>query len=283
MNAQAGLHSDTLTPEQMRELVAKLNLDCEVMEMHSVQEMCATIKRFQAEGAPQIAISGGDGTIHEAVQCLACGDTALAIIPQGTRNNFAHALNLPLKTEDALILLRDGQTFDVDLGVTGGTFFTEAAGVGLFADALQAYGQTNKNFWRGLYAIYHVFFSLRSKRLRLTLDGMVISERAVMCTVANGYRIGAAVPVAPSASVTDGLLDVVILGDLTRFELLPYYNALKKQRHMELPKIIQMQAREIKIEAGMPLSVHADDQVVGETPVTIRVEPRSLKVVIKKL
>lgn len=282
VNAQAGLHKDTATPQQMREVVADLGIGAEIVETTSVEHMCSTIQSLMKEGRGRIAVAGGDGTIHHAVQCLAGSDTALAILPQGTRNNFAHALNLPLQLRDSLRLIEDGITWNVDLGKIGKTFFTEAAGVGLFADALQAYGNSNKNFWRGIYAIYKIFFSLRSKRIRLTLDGVVISERAVMCTVANGYRIGAGVPIAPEASVTDGLLDVVILGDLTRFELLPYYLALKKQQHLALPKVVQMQASEVRIEAGLPLPVHADDQVLATTPVLIITEPRSLKVVVKR-
>lgn len=281
VNAQAGLNKETATPDQMRELVSELGVNAEVVETTSVEQMCATIGELLKEGAERIAVAGGDGTIHHAVQCLACSDTALVILPQGTRNNFAHALNLPLQLRDSLPLIEEGIAWDVDLGKIDKTFFTEAAGVGLFADALQAYGNSNKNFWRGIYAIYKIFFSLRSKRIRLTLDGVVISERAVMCTVANGYRIGAGVPIAPEASVTDGLLDVVILGDLTRFELLPYYLALKKQQHLALPKVVQMQAREVRIEAGLPLPVHADDQVLSTTPVLITTEPKSLKVVVK--
>jgi diacylglycerol kinase (ATP) len=264
----------------MRERVAELGIAAEIIETSSQEEMCSVIRRLQAEGAPRIGVSGGDGTIHEAVQCLACSDTELLILPQGTRNNFAHALQLPMDLDEALQLISSERVVQVDLGKVGHTFFTEAAGVGLFADALQAYGNANKNFWRGLYAIYRIFFSLRSKRLRLTLDGQVISERAVMCTVANGYRIGAGVPVAPNASVTDGLLDVVIFGDLTRFELLPYHWALKHERHLTLPKVSQIQARTILIETGLPQSVHSDDHVVGTTPVTVVAAPRALKVVV---
>lgn len=280
INANAGMHKKTATPDEMRELIGELELDAEIVETHSKEEMCELIKRFQAEGQPIIGVAGGDGTIHEAVQCVACSDTALLIIPQGTRNNFAHALKLPLELRDSLQVLRTGSVQAVDLGRAHATFFTEAAGVGLFASALEAYGNNNKNFWRGIYAILKIFFSMRAWRLRLTLDGEVVGERAVMCTIANGYRIGTGVSVAPQASVTDGLLDVVVLGDLNRWELIPYYRAMKHQKHWQLDKVRQYKAREIKVEAGFNIHVHVDDQVIGKTPVTIRVVPNSLKVLL---
>ncbi len=281
MNARAGLHKDTLTPEQMRELVNKLGIEAEILETDSEAHMCESIRRLQNGGVERLAVAGGDGTIHAAVQCLACTQTELAIIPQGTRNNFAHALGLPMEPEHALALLREGRVINVDLGKAHGTFFTEAAGVGLFADVLDAYGQANKSFWRGSFAILRIFFAARPKRLRLTIDGQLDAEKAVMCTVANGYRIGAGAPIAPGASVVDGKLDLVILGALSRLEIVRYYREIKQKGNVNLPKIRRMRAREVRIEAAIPLAMHVDDQVVGTTPAAIEVVPEALRVVVK--
>src|SRR5690348_2598649 len=92
INENAGLHRDTATPDQLRELADKLQLEVEVVETKSEEHLCETIRSLMASGAECIGVAGGDGTIHAAVQCVACSETVLAIIPQGTRNNFAHAL-----------------------------------------------------------------------------------------------------------------------------------------------------------------------------------------------
>ena len=280
MNAQAGLHKDTLSPERMRELIRELQLDVEVVATQCEDEMCSQLRELLRSGTPLVAVAGGDGTIHAAVQCLACTEAALAIIPQGTRNNFAHALGLPLKPEHSLALLREPHVTAVDLGKAFGTFFTEAAGVGVFADVLDAYGDVNKSFWRGLAAICKVWFSLRPKRLRLIIDGKLYAEKAIMCTVANGYRMGASAPIAPGASVVDGLLDVVILGPLSRWELGHYYREIKRRGNASLPKIARLTARHVRIEAAMSLAVHIDDHVAGRTPCTVEVVKGGLRVVV---
>jgi diacylglycerol kinase (ATP) len=281
INTLAGLHQNTATPEDLRRLVSDLGIDAEVLETGSPEELKARILALQQDGIDTIAIAGGDGTVRLAVQLLAGSATTLAILPQGTHNNFAHALGLPMQIQNALQVLAEGQPIYVDLGKVGSMYFTEAAGVGVFADILDVYGHANKNFWRGSYAIAKTFFGLRAKRLRLTIDGVVVTERAVMCTVANSYRIGAGAPVAPGASVVDGLLDVVVLGDLTRFELLRYYRAIKLNQHLQLPKTSQTQATKITIEAAFPLSLHVDDTVVGTTPAHIEIAPSMLKVLVK--
>nr|MDQ3396430.1 hypothetical protein [Deinococcota bacterium] len=142
---------------------------------------------------------------------------------------------------------------------------------------------TNKNFFRGLYALLRVIFLLRAHGIRLIVDGEPHIERAVMCTVANTYRTAQAVPIAPGAKLTDGKLDVVVIGNLKLKELLPYYRAVRAQLHTSLPKVTRLQAKEVRIESRRPMNVHCDDRVVGTTPVTISVQPKALKVLVERL
>jgi YegS/Rv2252/BmrU family lipid kinase len=284
MNARAGALHATASLDQLREMVRQIGLNAEVTGTGSPEEMRETIRFLVKEGVERVAVAGGDGTVALAVQELAHSPTILGIIPQGTANNFASALRLPLDLPAALRVLQDGVLRHVDLGKVGDRYFTEAAGVGLFADVLALYGSgTNKNLLRALYSALRVVFSLQAQRLRLILDGEPHVERAVMCTVANTYRMAYAVPVAPGAKVTDGELDVVIVGDLKRSELIPYYRAVRAQVHMNLPKVTTKRAREIRIESRRRMNVHCDDQVVGTTPVTITVQPRALKVLVERL
>lgn len=284
VNDRAGALHATAGIDQLREMVSDLDLDATIIGTQSAAEMRAKIRQLVADGVSRIAVAGGDGTIHHAIQELARKDVVLGIIPQGTANNFATALRLPQDLPSALRLLVEGEVKEVDLGRVRGEYFTEAAGVGLFADALALYGTgTNKDVGRGLYAMARVLFSFRPQRIRLTLDGELMSERATMCTIANTYRMGMAAPMAPYAKVTDGQLDVVIIGDLTPKEYFSYYRALRAQTHVGLPKVQCLRAREVKIESRRPANVHCDDHVIGTTPVTITAEPRALKVLVEPL
>ena len=119
--------------------------------------------------------------------------------------------------------------------------------------------------------------------MRLIIDGETHIERAVMCEVANTYRMAYAVPVAPGAKITDGELDVVVVGDLKRGEMIPYYKAFRAQVHTDLPKVSTTRVKEIRIESRHKLNVHCDDKVVGTTPVTISAQPGALKVLVDRL
>lgn len=281
MNRKAGMLHLRAGPDEMSRMVQEIGLDADVAVTTSPQDLRARVRQLVQAGHELVAIAGGDGTVHLAVQELACTNTALAIIPQGTANNFATALGLPLDLPSALSVLQQGNIQRIDLGRVRGEYFTESAGVGLFADALAIYGAgTNKSFLRGLYAMIRVVCSLKATRLRLQVDGVPHTERVVLCLAANTYRMGAAMPVAPDAKVTDGVLNVVIIGDLKRSELIPYYRAFRAQVHRGLPKVTMLSAHEIHLEARRRMNVHCDDRLVGSTPVTISTRPGALKVVV---
>jgi diacylglycerol kinase (ATP) len=284
MNEQAGKLQPRAGPDEMRRSVEEAGLDADVVVSQSPADLRSKVRELVKAGCRRIGIAGGDGTVHNAVQELACTDTALGIIAQGTANNFATALRLPLDLPSALRVLKEGEPQAVDLGRAKNEYFTESAGVGLFADALAIYGAgTNKSFFRGLYAMIRVVCSLKAHRLRLVVDGTPVVERAVLCLAANSYRMGAAMPMAPGAKVTDGELDLVIIGDLRRGEIVSYYRAFRAQLHRSMDKVTSIRAQEVIIDARRRLNVHCDDQVIGTTPVTISVRPGALKVLIDRL
>ena len=283
LNSHAGFFHATADVDQIRQVAEEVGLAAEIIGTKSPEEMRQRIRELLAQGVERIAVGGGDGTVALAVQELANTKAVLGIIPQGTANNFATALRLPMDLRTALQVLADGEIRRVDLGKVNGRYFTESAGVGLFADALALYGPANKQFLRGLMILVRLILALRARRIRLTLDGERHIERAVLCEVANTYRIGYAAAVAPDAKLTDGLLDVVIIGDLTRSELITYYRAIRAQTHMGLPKVTTLRAREVTISAARRMNVHCDDQVIGTTPITITAEPKALRVLVDRL
>lgn len=274
MHAQSG-------QEQLQRMAREADLDIEIIHTESREEMTKALQKLVGEGAERVGLAGGDGTVELAVQTLAHTNTALGILSQGTFNNFASALRIPHNLPAALKMLRDGIIREVDLGKVGDRYFTESAGVGLFADGLALYGQgSNKNFLRGLYATARLGLAFRAREMQITVDGAAHTSRVTLCEVANTYRIAQAVPIAPEADIADGLLDVVILSDITRHELLPYLRALRAQMHLGLPKVTVLRGREVWIESRRPRNVHADDRIVGVTPLTVTVAPKALKVLV---
>ena len=268
---------------QLGRIAQEVGVDVDMIESRSEAEMLSAVRDYVRRGAPRLAVAGGDGTVASVVQELAHSPTALGIIPTGTANNFAAALRLPTDWSDAMRVIQNGEVVAVDLGRVGKNYFTESAGAGLLADALAFYGLgVNKNLLRALYAAFRLLLGYHSSRLRLYADGELHSERALLCEVMNTARTARALPFAPDATLTDGQLDVVVVGDLKVWELPTYYRAARKQQHHRLPNVHTFRTRELRIAADRALNVHLDERALLKTPVTVTLEPGALRVLVER-
>jgi diacylglycerol kinase (ATP) len=229
---------------------------------------------------PMVAVAGGDGTVHSALQILAGTDVTLGILPLGRANNFATALGLPLDLPSAFRILAHGRSIAVDLGKADDEYFAEAAGAGLFAHLLAITRGHHRfvNVWRGLGLLFGVLFTGHTRHFALEIDGVRQQEDAVNVTVANTFAVGYNLPIAPDAQVTDRFLDVVIVGPLRRREMIPYYLALRAQAHTELPKVQILKARRVRISAGRARLMHIDDRPLRRRTMLIEIVPGVLRV-----
>jgi diacylglycerol kinase (ATP) len=284
-NRYAGALSRLGSDSPLATYARAVGIEPQIIPTRNASELRRLLQERVVGKERKIAIAGGDGTIHTAVQELACRDVVLGILPQGTANNFATALRLPLDLPSAFRIIAEGEERAVSLGDAEGEYFTEAAGVGLFADALALYGggRRTKSLLRSLVTTLRLWITNQAHRLALDVDGERYTEEAVMVTVANSFRLGFGLPIAPTARLTDEELDVVVLGALTRREMIPYFRAIRAQSHIEMPKVKLLKAREVCISSRRPLHVHVDDRAHKLTPITIRIAPRALRVMVERL
>lgn len=273
--------------ETVKQAVDRIGLEAEVCEIASPDRLPERIRAAQEEGIDTIVAAGGDGTIRTVAQSLVGSPLRLGVIPIGTHNNFARCLGLPHDLLAALEVIASGEERSIEVGRIGDEYFLEAAGVGLFADAIEAFGakEPRRNeIWRVLKALLPIWWNLRSDRLMLRLDGVTHEEEAIMVSVSNTAYLGAAMPIAPDARMDDGLLDVVIVGAMSRWELLTFPFALFSKKHLAWSNVHHARVRTIDIRrkrrARKPLLVHADDHIVSATPVHIEVVPNALRVLV---
>lgn len=260
-------------------------LEPEVVYTRSSSHLRHLLRERVVGRESRVIVAGGDGTLHAAVQELAKTDVALGILPQGTANNFATALRLPMDLPSAFKVIAGGEVCSVSLGEAGGEYFSEAAGIGVFAEALALtnnWGKT-KNLTLMARALVRLMVSNRPYEVSMVLDGERRIETAFNVTVANSFCFGANLPIAPQARLTDEHLDVVVIEPLNRREWLPYYRAIRSQTHMDLPKVQMLQAQSVRLESRGKERVHVDDRTHKQTPVEIRIVPRALNVIVDQL
>ncbi len=242
-------------------------------------------RRAAREGRALVIAAGGDGTIGEVVQALAGSDTALGVMPLGSFMNVARTLCVPRDLDAAARVIAEGRLLAMDLGEVAGSYFLEAAGVGLDA-ALFSYfdrlehGARLEGVLRGAIRFMR---ALGTPRIVLELDGRRRLVRAPMVGVSNGPFVGASYSIAPDARIDDGLLDVTIFHEASIVRVLLYIAASARRRRLpELANVETVRARDVRVATRhrRPLPVHANGSAVGVTPVRFRAIPAALRVLV---
>ena len=169
-------------------------------------------KEAASKGAFAVIAVGGDGSVNDVVAGLLGTDTALGIMPKGSGNGMARTMEIPLDIEGALKVINAGKIQAIDIGVANGRPFISNAGVGF--DALISKKFTNSKK-RGLMAyswlITKHLWTYKEWDWRITVDGKKIKAKAFLINVANGQQFGYNFKIAPDASYTDGLLDIIVI------------------------------------------------------------------------
>lgn len=240
-------------------------------------------KALDSCGSRRLVVAGGDGSLHLAVTRLrARGELAerpIALVPLGTGNDLARALDLPLDPAEAARLVLTGRHSPMDLLVDDvGGVVVNAVHVGVGAEAAMSAGRLKPLLGLLAYPLGAVFAGLRSSgwRLRVELDGEVLADgrsRALMVGIGNGPGIGGGTQLLPHARPDDGQLDVVVslaTGPLARMR---YGAALKAGTHLETPHVRSARGRSVTISGDL-VGVNSDGEIGDEiTRRTWTVEP----------
>ena len=247
-------------------------LGAELVSCSAPEDLDLALDRL---GGRTLVIAGGDGSLHLAVGRLrARGElatTRLGLVPLGTGNDLARALDIPLDASDAARLVRDGRARPLDLLVDDdGGVVVNAVHVGVGADAAEHAGRLKPRLGPLAYPIGAVRAGLRSVgwRLRIELDGRVLADshrRSLMVGIGNGRGIGGGTPLLPRAVPDDGLLDVVVSHAVGPFARVRYGAALSSGQHLHDRDVRFAQGRTVTV-SGEPFGVNAD----GETGQDVR-------------
>lgn len=228
-----------------------------------------------------LGVVGGDGTVHRALPALAAATPALAIIPAGSGNDLAAALGIPSDPLVAADLIATGAVRRVDLAQAGERWWASVLCAG-FDSAVAA--RANRMRWPAGPRRYDVALLAELARLRpypfsLTLDGESVHVEATLVAVGNTPMYGGGLRICPDAIVDDGLLDVTVVGPVSRRELLRVAPRLRAGSHLDHPAVSQHRAASVGLDAP-GVTVYADGEPVGALPVQISCRPAALQVIV---
>jgi diacylglycerol kinase (ATP) len=280
--AGRGRHRD-LAP-QLRSLARQANLDAEIVVSESAVD-AETLARKAAEAGRDLIAAGGDGTVGLIAGIAAETDRLLGIVPTGAGNDFATTLGYDRKHPlDAISAIANGRDATVDLGAVNGRWYTCVTCSGFDAEANRWANTVSRISGTPLYvaAVLRTLAVYKPCPFRVTVDGEVHETPAWMVAVGNSRAYAGGMQIVPDARMDDGLLDVCVIGDLSRLQILRHFPKVFKGAHLGIAGITTYRGARITVEALGPkagtMEVWADGERVGPLPATMEPRARALRV-----
>jgi YegS/Rv2252/BmrU family lipid kinase len=237
-------------------------------------------------GFERVIAIGGDGTVCEVANGLAGSRTTLGIIPAGTGNDVSDNLAIPRDPIAAARLAASGLPRQIDLCQIQtrqrAAYFVNVAGFGFDAEAAWRVNRLPKVLGGTLPYIGGVLQTLwryPSPPMRISIDGQRVDRRVFLVAVGNCPSYAGGMRIVPRALPDDGWLDVCLVKDLRRTEVLRIVPKLYSGGHVHHPAVEIFRCRSVTADADVRVLCQADGELVGELPVRFGVLPAALRCV----
>jgi YegS/Rv2252/BmrU family lipid kinase len=244
---------------------------------------------------------GGDGTMHEVMNgVINDNNITLGFIAGGSGNDFSRGFQIPVNPVEALaVILRlakqEGLPIDVGkitMADSNEHFFINNMGAGF--DAIISY-EVNQSRMKALlnklsmgrmvyvYFLLKKLFTYKTSTIDLSIDGKKhIFEQTWFVTVSNQPYYGGGMKIAPVALPDDGLFDITVVHQLSRWKLLLVFISVFWGKHIHFKEVKTYTGRDVTIHSSAKLFVHADGEHVGFTPLIIELQASAMKVLTRR-
>lgn len=253
--------------------------------------------RAVRESRPVVVAVGGDGTLNEVVNGFFHNGapipttTRLAMLPLGTGGDFRRTLRIPLDVKAAVQVITSGTPRRLDAGCVtylasdGSTairHFINIADAGMGGEVVHRANKGSKML--GGAATFFLTSALtllqwKNKPMTVVVDGNSHQLMAQQIVVANCQYFGGGMRMAPSASPTDGVFDVILWGDVGKLETARQMSNIRKGTHLDQhnPKIQLMYGKRIAVSSTETVRIDLDGEQPGTLPALFEMQEGAIE------
>jgi YegS/Rv2252/BmrU family lipid kinase len=234
-------------------------------------------------GVEVVCAYGGDGTVMEVAHAVQGGEVPMAILPGGTANLMAVELGIPKDlTQASQIVASDkSSVINIDMGKAGERYFMLRLGMGVAGEKVRLADRELKDRYGIMAYTIAALKAMKDTQIvdyQITIDGENHEVQGLTCLVDNAGNLGiAGIAAAKNISVSDGLLDVILVRDAGFSSVLSAAHGIT-DKGPDPGSYYHWQGREISIRTDPPTVVQGDGEMWGETPVTAEVLPGVLPI-----
>jgi diacylglycerol kinase (ATP) len=218
-------------------------------------------KQSSVKGFDLVVAVGGDGTVNEVAQGLIGTETPLGIVPVGSGNGLARELGISMNMRKSMHSLIDGKTLLLDVCRLNDQRFLCTSGIGF--DAMVAHKMSkasSRGFLKYVQLVIQESITFKPIEIKMKIDGIPVHEPVFLITFANASQFGNNAFIAPGASMTDGLIDVVVVRKFNKLWMPVFAVALFSKLIPKLPFVDCYKARRIELEQAKTPYFHFDGE-----------------------
>ena len=280
MNPISGTSDKKDIPYLIEELLDKEQFDYSIRETEYAGHAYEIAKESKEQGIDIVVAVGGDGTVNEVGRALVHSNTALGIIPTGSGNGLARHLLIPMKIKGAIQVLNDCEITDLDYGIINEHPFFCTCGVGFDAFISEKFAEAGK---RGpityLENILKEGLKYKPETYEIEAENGTIKKKAFLISCANASQYGNNAYIAPQASMSDGMIDVIIMEPFDALEASQISIEMFNKTLDKNNKIKTFRSKEIKIYRKAPGVIHYDgDPVETGKEIVVTLKEKGIKI-----
>jgi len=266
---------------------------CDTRHLDHARELA---RQAATAGETVVALSG-DGMIGAIADVLRhVPDSLLGVLPGGRGNDLVRVLGIPADPIAACAVIAQGTPQAMDLGEVAGQAFVGIASAGFDSDANRIANEAPSRLGNLVYAYgaLRALLSWRPARFEIKLDpgsGAAgsspggpsagwLSFRGYTVAAANSGVYGGGMRLAPAARLDDGLLDIVVIEQVSKLRFLANLPKVFRGTHVRLSTVKVFQAAEVAISADRPFTLYADGDPIAQLPARVRALPGAVRVLV---
>ena len=269
-------------------LFEQKNIELNIIETEYAGHNKDLANQLNMDGYDGFCCIGGDGTLNEVINGLLTRKDRLkfpiGLITGGTGNSFMHDLDCldPIEAANKIISDKrrfidvfscntDGETF-YGFNILGWGIPTDA---NILADKLRWMGPQRYNFASIIEVLRH-----KKRFARVIIDNNSIGADFAFIIGCNTIHTGKGMRMAPLARLNDGLIDLIIVRKVSRFKLLKLFPKVFSGKHIGDPGVDYRQVKQFKIMSEDKSQLNLDGEVLGSTPVEVKILPKEVEILI---
>jgi YegS/Rv2252/BmrU family lipid kinase len=281
-NPISGTHNKEYIPELIEKALDKNLFDYQVIFTEYAGHAAILAKNAVKDHIDIVVAVGGDGTINEIARSLVHTETALGIIPCGSGNGLARHLMIPMEPEKAIEIINQCEIHDLDYGIINGLPFFCTCGMGFDAFVSMKFAMSGK---RGpttyIENVLKEGLKYKPETYEVIDETGTMKYKAFLIACANASQYGNNAFIAPQASMTDGLMDVIIMEPFNVIEAPQISIQLFNKTLDKSSKIKTFKSKKIHIHRSGPGVIHFDgDPIMTSADIDVEMVSKGIKIIV---